>query len=136
MFARGGDEQLADEAAVRPGLFGDEHLAEHCFGDRQRLRRRVWQSFTPPWKPLLNVPLPRPPAWICDLTTTTLALPPAKIFSAAARACFGGCARTSPCGTATPYCASKLFGLIFVNVHVRNKKLAGLNAAFVQEINF
>ena len=27
-----GDEQFADEAALRPGLFRDEHLAEHRLG--------------------------------------------------------------------------------------------------------
>src|SRR5713226_7895967 len=61
----------------------------------------VLQSFTPPRKPLLNVPLPRPPAWIWDLTATRLA-PPAKSFSAICRAA-SGVSQTSPAGTATPY---------------------------------
>jgi hypothetical protein len=31
-------------------------------------RALVLQNFTPPLKPSVKVPLPRPPAWICDFT--------------------------------------------------------------------
>src|SRR5256885_3661333 len=32
------------------------------------LFRSDFVNFTPPLKPFVNVPLPRPPAWICDFT--------------------------------------------------------------------
>src|SRR5271170_6837775 len=63
----------------------------------------VLQSFTPPLKPFLNVPLPRPPAWIWALTTTTVS-PLAKSWAANSRAAPASL-KTSAGGSATPYWA-------------------------------
>ena len=74
-------------------------------------------TFTPPWKPVLKVPLPRPPAWIWDLTTTR-ALPLAVIFSAAGAGFaerFGGDFERD--GDAV--FGEQLFGLIFVDIHFK-----------------
>ena len=61
---------------------------------RARLGRRSCTTLTPP-------PLPRPPAWICALTTTT-GVP--SSFAAASRL-LGGRSTTLPRGTGTPYAA-------------------------------
>ena len=55
---------------------------------------------TPPWKPFLNVPSPRPPARICDLITTSSS----PIFAAAATASATDFA-AMPIGTFTPFSA-------------------------------
>ena len=40
---RGGDEQLADEPALRAGLLGDEHVAQHGLGLLANFLRRLAQ---------------------------------------------------------------------------------------------
>jgi sialate O-acetylesterase len=52
-------------------LFGDEHFAEHFAGHVAGLVGG-FTSCTPPLKPFLKTPLPRPPAWTCALTTRCL----------------------------------------------------------------
>ena len=69
------DQQAAHLLALGPGLVGLELHAEDLPGQRLDLVRASVASLTPP-------PLPRPPAWICALTTQTE--PPS--FCAASRA--------------------------------------------------
>ena len=40
IFAPLGEQQRLHPAAVRAGLFGDEHVAEHFFGERNRFVHR------------------------------------------------------------------------------------------------
>ena len=60
------DQQALHDAAFGAGLVRDQRHAEDLVGDARRLRAASLATLTPP-------PLPRPPAWICALTTT---LPP------------------------------------------------------------
>ena len=73
-------------------------IARPSFGERARLGGAPLRDLTPP-------PLPRPPAWICALTTTT-GLP------VSARSCFARASASStvkagyPLGMGTPYFAN------------------------------
>ena len=67
---RAGHEQLADERPSGPVCLVTRTLPSIAFAFSKTSSADL-HNFTPPWKPLLKVPLPRPPAWICDLTTTT-----------------------------------------------------------------
>ena len=48
-------QELADKAAFRPGLVGDEHLTEHLFCQMARLRRSVAKVY-PSLEPVLKHP--------------------------------------------------------------------------------
>ena len=60
------------------------------------------QNLTPPLKPLVNVPLPRPPAWIWDFTIVG---PSGSWASAVANSAWLRAA--APRGTGTPYCSKR-----------------------------
>ena len=65
------DVEAVDLLAGRPGLHGDQRRAEHLFANcfTSSIERA---SRTPPLSPAeasLNLPLPRPPAWIWLFTT-------------------------------------------------------------------
>ena len=63
------DQHAPDRAAFGPGLVGDQIHADDLVGKFLGFRGTVGASLTPP-------PLPRPPAWICALTTT---VPPRRL---------------------------------------------------------
>jgi len=90
-------EEALDLLALRAGLVRDELHAEDRanggFGVGARLR-----DLTPP-------PLPRPPAWICALTTTTSVFACSCTFGIAAIASSTDIAGM-PIGTGTPYLAN------------------------------
>ena len=63
------DEHAADRPAFGPGLVRDERHAEHRLARWSPRASGPFTTLTPP-------PLPRPPAWICALTTT---MPPPSV---------------------------------------------------------
>ena len=67
-----GDVEPVDLLAVRPGLDGDERVAEHVGrrpADLVGTARQPDPALGLGRQFDLNLPLPRPPAWICALTT-------------------------------------------------------------------
>jgi len=58
----------------------------------------VGENFTPPLKPSVKVPLPRPPAWIWDFTM----MPPETSILASAPSNSAADLTATPLGTATP----------------------------------
>ena len=68
------DIEAADGAAGRAGLQGHERGAEHLARANRSTSSIDFASRTPPLSPAeasLNLPLPRPPAWIWLFTTHT-----------------------------------------------------------------
>ena len=98
-----GDVEALDLLALRAGLDRDQRLAEHLLGMARtssidRARR------TPPLASgpsSLNLPLPRPPAWICALTTHS---GPGSSFAASTAS--STLIAAWPAGTGTPNLAS------------------------------
>ena len=111
-----GDEHLAHELALRAGLVRDERLAEHLAREVPRLARPCSTRCTPPLKPFLNVPLPRPPAWICAFTTR----PSCRRVSRATAAASSGGAGDAALGRGDAEFLEEFLGLVFVDVHGRS----------------
>ena len=78
--------------ALRAGLVRDELHAEDLLRGGFRLGRRPCATFTPP-------PLPRPPAWICALTTKTAFL---RSFCSSRRGLLGASRNSAPSSTSRP----------------------------------
>ena len=109
------DIDAVDLFACGAGLVRDQCAAQHLlgflggFGSTDLVRR------TPPFSPAsasLNLPLPRPPAWICALTTQR-----GPSNSPAADLRFFGAHHDAAIRDRCTKAAQKGFRLIFVDVH-------------------
>ena len=110
-----GDVEAVDLLALRPGLDGDQGLAQHLLGSRARTSSIERARRTPPLASgpsSLNLPLPRPPAWICAFTTQS---GPGQFLRGLDG--FVDAHRGMTGGDGDAEGSKQLLGLIFVNVH-------------------
>ncbi len=109
------DVDAVDDAPGRARLLGDERIARASARRWRAPRPSILAKRTPPLSPAafsLNLPLPRPPAWICALTTQT-----GPASSCAASPASRAENAALPLGVGTPNCFRELFGLVLVDVH-------------------
>ena len=98
-----GDVEALDLLALRAGLDGDQGLAEHFLGMGADFLDRLGEpdAALGVGASSLNLPLPRPPAWICAFTTQS---GPGSFFAASTAS--STVIAAWPAGTGTPNFAS------------------------------
>ena len=112
---RGGfDKEFADDAALRAGLFGDEHLAEHGFGAFDNLVGRR-TDFDSPKKPAFECTLAAAAGVNLRFDDDPFVAGGKKLFCS--RSGFCGCGRDVPRWHGHAHLREELLGLVFVDVH-------------------
>ena len=112
---RGGlDEELADDAALWAGLFGDEHLAEHGFGEfKYFVGRRA--NFDAPMQAVFERALAAAAGVNLRLDDDPFMAGGKKLFRGRSGLC--GCGRDVSRWNRDAHLREELLGLVFVDVH-------------------